>query len=481
MSHRPSVLVALLVASAALASLAGAATTHYEISLQVNWEEKSFSGVEEIGWTNPEEAAFEDVVLRLYPNAFALYGEGTLAVTSVLVDGVPAEAEFSSDKTVLRVRLQSPLQRDSAVSLSLSFNGRPAIWNEDGPSVGEVGYGTFAASTRALTLASFFPILAVEMDGRWDVGPVGTIGDPVTSESASYDVSVAADCPLSVLTSGTLETQDTVADLCTSHFTGDGMRDFMIVVGSAYQEELQTQSGVLLRGSFFAEHETARRIALARASAALSIYAEYFGSYAYDELDLVEVLLDHAAGVEYPGLVLVGASYCDRPEDPFFDVVVAHEVAHQWWYAAVGNDVANEPWLDEGLATFSSELFFERIFGQNAAQGLVATWESTYQQAHKSHPELSVISPAAAFEDSATYSAFVYSGGALFFDALRRIMGDTLFFEVLRTYYSEQTLKIARGSDLLRRFEEASPRDLSGLFAEYLGRQGASALRRSAR
>ncbi|MGH3981306.1 MAG: M1 family aminopeptidase [Pseudonocardiaceae bacterium] len=32
--------------------------------------------------------------------------------------------------------------------------------------------------------------------------------------------------------------------------------------------------------------------------------------------------------------------------------LVAHEVAHQWVYSLVGNNQAENPWLDESLATF---------------------------------------------------------------------------------------------------------------------------------
>lgn len=320
-----------------------------------------------------------------------------------------------------------------------------------------------------MTLASFYPILAVADGGRWDLAPVGTIGDAVTSEAATYDVSVTADCGLSVLSSGRLQAEEPGEDGCWSRFAGEGIRDFMIVLGDAYDEVAQTESGVLVRASFLPGHETAGQVALARAEEAVALYGKLFGPCPYDELDLVEVPLNHAAGVEYPGLVLIGESYCGNPQDSFFDVIVAHEVAHQWWYAGVGNDVVKEPWLDEGLATFSSGLFLEHVFGESAARSAIATWQSAYRKARDEHPDLSVASPTTAFQDAATYSGFVYCGGALFLDALRRALGDALFFGVLSQYYRDETLHIAQGSDLLRRLREASPSDLTALFIEYLG------------
>jgi hypothetical protein len=53
------------------------------------------------------------------------------------------------------------------------------------------------------------------------------------------------------------------------------------------------------------------------------------------------------SGVELAGLILVSADYSAAPRDPFFSVIVSHEMAHQWFYATVGSDPVWEPWLDE--------------------------------------------------------------------------------------------------------------------------------------
>ena len=46
--------------------------------------------------------------------------------------------------------------------------------------------------------------------------------------------------------------------------------------------------------------------------------------------------------------------------------VVAHELAHQWWYGVVGNNQVKEPWLDEGLTTFSELLYMHDQVGGSA-------------------------------------------------------------------------------------------------------------------
>ena len=32
---------------------------------------------------------------------------------------------------------------------------------------------------------------------------------------------------------------------------------------------------------------------------------------------------------------------------------MTHELAHEWWYALIGDDQARDPWLDEAFASYS--------------------------------------------------------------------------------------------------------------------------------
>jgi aminopeptidase N len=57
------------------------------------------------------------------------------------------------------------------------------------------------------------------------------------------------------------------------------------------------------------------------------------------------------AGMEYPELVFISTGVA--PHGPAaIRSVVAHEVAHQWFYGLLGDDQLAEPWLDEGFATY---------------------------------------------------------------------------------------------------------------------------------
>ena len=82
---------------------------------------------------------------------------------------------------------------------------------------------------------------------------------------------------------------------------------------------------------------------------------------------------DFLDGMEYDGLYFLSKGfynlYSGGPAD-YLTAIAAHETSHQWWYSAIGNDQALEPWLDEALATYSERLFYENLH----PEGLVWWW-----------------------------------------------------------------------------------------------------------
>ena len=439
----------------------------YEIALDIDFSKGTFRGTQTIDYLNTTGERLEEIFLRLYPNAPAIYGNGFLNVEEVRVDGETIETKAYAGDTVLWVPLASPLDHGEWIVLELRFDGRTATWEEGSSS--SVGYGLYAASPRTMTLATFYPILAVYDEEGWNIDPIAEIGDAVSSDVATYTVAVTVDPDLAVLTSGRRVDQWNEGGRHVYRFIGEGMRDFVVVVGKGYSERSAIVEDVTLRASFFPEHAQASEVAMARVKAAIDIYQQRFGPFAYDELDLVEVPLARAAGVEYPGLILIAESYSGSPSDRFFDIIIAHEAAHQWWYAVVGSDVIEEPWLDEALATYSSALFLEEAMGIAVAREATTEWEAAYRPVNARYPELSVASPLYRFPDSTTYSAFVYSGGAVFLDAVRKAIGDAAFFDALASYYCDHAFQIAHSVNLLTQFEQACGCPLSDIFSQYLG------------
>jgi aminopeptidase N len=171
-------------------------------------------------------------------------------------------------------------------------------------------------------------------------------------------------------------------------------------------------------------------------------------------------------GMEYPSLNLIGTDlYRDRREE--LENRIAHEIAHQWWYAQVGNDQVNVPWLDEGLAEQSTATYYRQVFGEAQANTLInQRWLVPYQAAVEDGYDAAVNQPSAAFGKE--YEVIVYAKAALFFEALRQELGDELYLAILREYARRYRWQIATPDDFLDVAEEVSGQDLDGLYNRWI-------------
>jgi len=392
------------------------------------------------------------LVFRLYPAALS---PTYLELIGVQTEGGPLEWD-QVHPTAFTVPL--PTAPGQTFSLRLEFRGEVPEFER------AEGYGTYSRSQGAVVLSQAYPLLSPWRDDGWLVEPVFPWGDPTVAEVADYTAQVDLPPGWGLVASG--EERELSPGLF--QVAGENLRELALVALKGHVEVTVQAGEVPIHGYFLPDHQEAGAAALVVTARSLRLYADLFGPYPFPELDVVEVPLKEAAGVEYPGLILAGEAYFDRyPGDPlFFPMIFAHEVAHQWWYAQVGNDQVAEPWLDEALVTYTSGLYFG---AQGRLEELLDYWEASYLRGRARNPTATVASPLWEFPDGAGYGGIVYSGGALFFHAIRGRMGDEAFFRALRRYLAEYRWRMARGEDLLAILEEESPKPLKDLFQEWLG------------
>ena len=211
----------------------------------------------------------------------------------------------------------------------------------------------------------------------------------------------------------------------------------------------------------FPEHVAAGQAVLETAVKALSLYSEIFSGYPRPYFAVVEA--EFADGLEYDGLIFVSrnyhAGYSGTPRD-FLILLVAHEVAHQWWYGLVGNDQAGEPWLDESLATYSELLYYERYHPD-----LTAWWWQF---------RVNYFSPEGwvnwSLYDTGRFSVYfhaVYLRGALFLRDLRTLIGDESFFHFLGAYTQGLAYRQATGADFFEYLNDYASEEIGPVLAAY--------------
>jgi aminopeptidase N len=191
--------------------------------------------------------------------------------------------------------------------------------------------------------------------------------------------------------------------------------------------ETRQVGDVVLQAWLLRTHQADAEVVLEAAAIQMALLQELLGSYPYPELDLVDAP-GAFGGIEYPGLVFLGTLGTNWVIEP-----TVHEVAHQWFYGLIGDDQIEQPWLDEAAATYAEALYYEKALGTGRGTGFLSDLRSIVRQ--RPDPDLPIGLGVADYSDESTYATFVYLKGALFFDALRRELGEAGFEQFLGEYF----------------------------------------------
>jgi hypothetical protein len=162
-----------------------------------------------------------------------------------------------------------------------------------------------------------------------------------------------------------------------------------------------------------------------------------------------------------PGLDLLASALGTQMDmlQSLLEMTIAHEVAHQWWAMAVGSDSQRSPFVDESLTNYSAVLYFEDRYGKAVADKMRDLHLKTAYSAGRilAGKDAPANLPASAYSGDLQYAAVVYGKGALYYDVLRRAVGDRVFFESLREYYKKYSGRIAGPRSLLEIVDANAP------------------------
>jgi hypothetical protein len=155
------------------------------------------------------------------------------------------------------------------------------------------------------------------------------------------------------------------------------------------------------------------------------------------------------------------------------EFVVAHEVAHQWWHAVVGNDSMAFPVVDEPLAQFGACLYWEREHGAAAAGQVCPLHIQTQYQLMRSlgNADTRADQPADGFASSLQYGGIVYGKAPGFYAAARAAVGEEALLAGLRSLARERAFAVVEPVDVLAALQRAAPahaRELATLWTHWM-------------
>jgi hypothetical protein len=228
-------------------------------------------------------------------------------------------------------------------------------------------------------------------------------------------------------------------------------------------------NGVNVRSIYLAEHERIGKRALVVAANALRVFTSLFGPLPFKMISVAEAPLVAGLGsAEFSGLNVIASAYFvdfdspavrnlpeiireQRPSvEESLEWTVAHLIAHQWWGAAVGNDPAREPLLDEALASWSSLLYYKRTYGDEKAAAVLNDQVRGVYRLYRTFggDDMDANRPSRDYRNTFQYAAIVSAKGALMFVDLQSTLGEEKMFSALRNYYQANLYEIAQLEDL---------------------------------
>jgi aminopeptidase N len=157
--------------------------------------------------------------------------------------------------------------------------------------------------------------------------------------------------------------------------------------------------------------------------------------------------------------------------------LVAHELAHQWFGDLLTCENWSEAWLNEGFATYLTQLWQEHDLGRDEFDLRIRDTGRRYVGDASRHVRPLVT--RLYREQSDLFDSVIYSKGAWVVHMLRRMLGDGTFIRGLRLYVQRHAYGTVETVDLRRAMEEVSGRDLGRFFDQWAHRAGHPEIRAS--
>lgn len=418
----------------------------YTMDLTLDTDEHSIGGSLMVDVTNYSEDDWDSLCFRDYPSLFTKDFEfvdsldGKISEISNIRDKDNDEEltmeRSQEDVSVIDVKLEDPIKPGETRRISMDFISYV-------PEVPD----RFGYMNDMYNLSNFYPVLAVYEDGDWVAHRFVYMGECFYSLVSDYYVTFHLPTDMTLACSG----EETKIDDGKWSVAATNVRDISAVIAEGFAVVTDEIDGVAVN-CYYTEDKEWADIAVDAGIRSIEAFNDAFGSYPYPEIDIIQTEL-FAGGMEYPSIVLIYRGFEANPNpDETLSIVVAHEIAHQWFYSLVGNDQYDEAWLDESFASYAEYVYMETYIDVDKVASRVSRMQDVIMGGsdfNVEDDELRLNRPYDDFPDDNSYVHTVYNFGQVFLYRLREKMGDEDFTAMMKAYVEEFSHKVATSGDFV--------------------------------
>jgi aminopeptidase N len=286
------------------------------------------------------------------------------------------------------------------------------------------------------------------------------------SDKATFNITVTVPTGYTVASNGLLENISTEDEQTTFEWgTEYPMATYLATVhiGEFVIQEGESGNGVKIRNYFPIELAPQLEELFSRQGEMLDFFESLFGDYPFEAYGVAVTDANLPYALETQTLSLFGKDIL-RADQESADNTIAHELAHQWFGNSITPKTWRDIWLNEGFATYLAALWLEHTDGREAYDELMENYYAVIAQ-----PNAQTIgNPLSDPEVEQLFGTLVYLRGAYVLHELRLLLGDEVFFQVMRGYYQRFEYSNASIEDFMATASDISGKNLTIFFKAWL-------------
>lgn len=368
-----------------------------------------------------------------------------LSIDAVQVDG--ADAGFVVEPEELRITPASPLVSGRSVTVVVDYHGAP----DAGGGFG-IPNGWFHTPSGSYVLN--------EPDGARTWVP----SNDHPSDKASFTFRITVPVGSTAVANGALVSSVRSPDGGTTwtwrHDEPMATYLVLLLTGDYQIVEGRSTGGVPLLSVVLRSDAESLQPCIDSISEQIDFFEPYFGPYPLDRYGIAVTDSFGGLAMETQGRSLFSRDDlvpCDLNDVQ--QLLLSHELAHQWFGDAVSPAQWQDIWLNESFATYGQWMWLAEAGGDPVA---VAAGDALRLRADFGGNATGL----PGVDDLFGYNS--YDGGAVVLHALRLTVGDEVFFTVLKRWVAENNGTSRTTADFIALAESESGMALGDFFATWL-------------
>lgn len=355
-------------------------------------------------------------------------------------------ATYTRDGQELEVTPGQPLRAGDVFTTSVAYSGTPVRPDDTGgsPTPGWAAFkGGIYVASEPTGSATWYPV------------------NDHPCDKALYDIRITVPSPYVVASNGLLSGTETRGNLITytwqTHFP---MASYLVTVDIAHFNTATDRGpgGLPILNYFPPGLSASTKAAFAKTPQMIDYFSSIFGPFPFESYGGIVVPVNLGFALETQTRSLFGQAVMVASGDE--EAVISHELSHQWFGDSVSLKRWKDIWLNEGFATYAQLLWTEHSEGRPALDGAVRQIYSNIQRP--------TFSPPGSTPSDDLFNPGVYQRGGLTLHALRLLVGDDVFFRIMKTYASRFKYGNAGTEDFISVAQEISGKNLKSFFDGWL-------------